>query len=175
MYELVLKKENSNKYKWFFLIVIVLNLLVLLYFFYTKKINSTKVTIITICAISAIILELITKKNIGIISLLVLFCSWLTTPFFFIAIVPLLFWLYLYDVNREKKFIFKNDSIISPDILKQKNSWTEFENIVLKDGLLTLDYKNNKLLQIYITQEGNAQYEKSFNQFCQQQITNCHH
>ena len=44
------------------------------------------------------------------------------------------------------------------------HDWSEFNNIILKDSLLTLDFKNNKLLQLNIT-ENNVD-EISFNTFC---------
>lgn len=44
------------------------------------------------------------------------------------------------------------------------HEWSEFNNIILKDSLLTLDFKNNKLLQLSIT-ENNVD-ETSFNTFC---------
>ena len=42
--------------------------------------------------------------------------------------------------------------------------WSEFNNIILKDNLLTLDFKNNKLLQLSISESTVDEY--SFNTFC---------
>ena len=44
--------------------------------------------------------------------------------------------------------------------------WNEFSNIILKDGLLTLDFKNNKLIQVSIDENKTAVDENSFNDFC---------
>ncbi len=44
------------------------------------------------------------------------------------------------------------------------HEWSEFNNIILKDSLLTLDFKNNKLLQLNI-RENNVD-ENCFNIFC---------
>lgn len=44
--------------------------------------------------------------------------------------------------------------------------WSEFNNIILKDGLLTLDFKDNKLLQLNIEAEQTLTDEGSFNNFC---------
>ncbi len=47
------------------------------------------------------------------------------------------------------------------------HDWDEFENIVLKDNLLSLDYKNNKLLQLEVdTAGGKSLDEKTVNDFC---------
>jgi hypothetical protein len=47
--------------------------------------------------------------------------------------------------------------------------WTVFNNIILKDGLLTLDFKNNKVLQLELDTNTEAN-EKQFNDFCSQKI-----
>ena len=44
--------------------------------------------------------------------------------------------------------------------------WSEFNNIVLKDNLLTLDFKNNKLLQLTIIENDISVDENMFNTFC---------
>lgn len=44
------------------------------------------------------------------------------------------------------------------------HEWGELNNIILKDNLITFDFKNNKLLQLNIT-ENNID-ENSFNTFC---------
>ena len=44
------------------------------------------------------------------------------------------------------------------------HEWSGFNNIILKDNLLTLDFKNNKLLQLNII-ENNVD-ENTFNSFC---------
>lgn len=50
------------------------------------------------------------------------------------------------------------------------HSWSEFNNIVLKDNLLTLDFKNNKLLQLAIIENDTSVDENIFNTFCSELI-----
>ncbi len=47
---------------------------------------------------------------------------------------------------------------------KQYN-WDSFNNVVLKDGLLTLDFKNNKVLQLELDNAASPD-QKHFNNFC---------
>ncbi|MES2850077.1 MAG: hypothetical protein V4685_13545 [Bacteroidota bacterium] len=47
----------------------------------------------------------------------------------------------------------------------KKHSWNSFNNLVLKDNLLTLDFKNNKVLQLEVEEKENFD-EKRFNEFC---------
>ncbi len=43
--------------------------------------------------------------------------------------------------------------------------WQELNNVILKDDLLTLDFKNNKLLQLGVEEKENFDIVK-FNEFC---------
>ncbi|MBN9295955.1 MAG: hypothetical protein J0I41_03040 [Filimonas sp.] len=49
------------------------------------------------------------------------------------------------------------------------HAWTELNNVILKDGLLTVDYKNNKVFQKEI-HETPTNLEKEFNDFCAAQL-----
>ncbi len=53
---------------------------------------------------------------------------------------------------------------------KKLSAWNELSNVVLKDGLLTLDYKNNKLLQTEVSEDFYIK-ESEFNAFCKAQIS----
>ena len=45
-------------------------------------------------------------------------------------------------------------------------AWTEINNLILKDNVLTIDFKNNRLLQL-TTEPGKSEIdESSFNRFC---------
>ena len=47
--------------------------------------------------------------------------------------------------------------------------WKDINNIILKDGMLTIDLKNNRIFQNLI-EEGVSVDEKEFNEFCRQQL-----
>ncbi len=51
---------------------------------------------------------------------------------------------------------------------RKQYSWDDFSNIVLKDDLLTLDFKNNKVLQLEV--ENNAG-DNPFNEYCRKKLT----
>jgi predicted PurR-regulated permease PerM len=44
--------------------------------------------------------------------------------------------------------------------------WEEFNQVFLKDDLLSLDFKNNKLLQLTVSYTSTTVDEKEFNNFC---------
>ena len=76
--------------------------------------------------------------------------------------------------ERQAKFPleigFSEDSIVINTLFRRRYRWTDFNNIVLKDDLLTLDFKNNRLLQREtIDEEGDAE-EDEFNDYCREQL-----
>lgn len=50
-------------------------------------------------------------------------------------------------------------------------NWNELQNVVIKDELLTIDYRNNKIFQAAVnTTSSNIGSEAEFNEFCRLQI-----
>ena len=63
---------------------------------------------------------------------------------------------------------FSDDRIVINTLLKKRYDWQDFNNIILKDGLLTLDFKNNKLLQKQtLDDDEDDADEDEFNAYCQ--------
>ncbi len=46
-----------------------------------------------------------------------------------------------------------SDGMLYPSLPEKKILWTELENVVLKDGLLTIDYKDNTMRQVNIDED----------------------
>ena len=73
-------------------------------------------------------------------------------------------------LEKQAKFpqeiAFDNDEIVFNTFPKKQYSWTDFNNIIIKDGIITIDFKNNKLLQKEIQSGSTAQDEQDFNEFC---------
>ena len=73
--------------------------------------------------------------------------------------------------GRQKKTLVSifTDKILYPSLPQKNISWPELNAIILKDGLLTIDFKNNKLIQQTID-ENSTVNEQDFNEFCRQQL-----
>jgi hypothetical protein len=96
-----------------------------------------------------------------------------------IFIQPYLSWLaFVYvaaavlekQVKFPEEIAFDNDEVIINSFPKKRYTWDAFQNIVLKDGLLTLDYKNNTLFQKQIESSVEKELEDAFNLFCQERL-----
>ena len=66
--------------------------------------------------------------------------------------------------------LINSEGIIYPSFPEKKITWEELQNVVLKDGVLTLDFKNDKLLQADVDIDSTSTTEAVFNQYCQEKI-----
>ncbi len=80
----------------------------------------------------------------------------------------LLFYGYLAKFLKKQPIILiaENGVTIKKLLSNTTFSWAEFSNIVLKDNLLTLDFKNNKLIQVKVDEKQTTIDEYGFNEFC---------
>jgi hypothetical protein len=81
-------------------------------------------------------------------------------------------------LERQVKFpqeIGVDDSGITFNTLPAKEyEWKEINNLLLKEGILTVDYKNNKLFQQEIESEVSTELEREFNKYCQAKLASAH-
>ncbi|MFZ9241091.1 MAG: hypothetical protein ACO22R_08105, partial [Chitinophagaceae bacterium] len=69
---------------------------------------------------------------------------------------------------------FSNQQIVRKGIRTKTYQWAELNNVMIKDDLLTMDFKNNSLFQAYTDDEENEEYEvedEEFNEYCKSQLT----
>jgi hypothetical protein len=94
---------------------------------------------------------------------------WIKWELYPIAALVVFFYLLYYFSTRKFEVFISADHIIYPSFPKRSIRWSELENIILKDGILTIDFKNNKLIQNEI--EGNDRIdEKKINSFCREYL-----
>jgi hypothetical protein len=77
-----------------------------------------------------------------------------------------------YQTKRPLEIGFDYDRIVINTLIRQRHDWSAFNNIVLKDGLLTLDFKNNRLMQKEIADDEDEDDadEEEFNTWCREQL-----
>lgn len=73
-------------------------------------------------------------------------------------------------VKVQPEYAFDEDSIVYNSFPQKKYLWSEVANVLIKDGILTIDLKNNKLIQKEVNDEVSVQDEKDFNEFCMQRL-----
>ena len=87
-----------------------------------------------------------------------------------LAGVLVLFMIYLRRRENGELIIVSISNVILPGLIGQRIiEWHELTNVIKRDDLLTLDFKNNRLLQVQILNADDIS-ENEFNQFCLQQL-----
>lgn len=74
------------------------------------------------------------------------------------------------QVKFQQEIGFSEDKISFNTFPKKALQWSEVNNALIKEGLITIDQKNNKLLQSEIEGYVTADIEKEFNDFCRRCI-----
>ena len=114
----------------------------------------------------------------------------LDTYSFIMAILYVIFWLrhigvfamffllpvflFVFMVQRKKTMVlFSVEGVHLKRIFKTIiYPWGKLDNVILKDNLLTIDFKSNKLMQAEIAEESEQADEKIFNRYCAAQLQN---
>lgn len=178
-FELVLKNERIKAYKTFILFFIALNIIFLIALAITTKDISVRSKVIvalfmtTVSFAAEYFLQKKYKHHSAkgaallyfVLVYLLLHYWWLTLCVMVISV--------LYIISLRRLSVFVNDrEIIYPSFPKKILRWSDLNNIILKDGLLTIDFKNNKLAQAEVIDAHNHSKvnEQEFNDFCKNQL-----
>jgi uncharacterized membrane protein len=97
---------------------------------------------------------------------------WMKMPYFqWLLFVFIILALLEYQAKYAIEIGFSDNEIVFNSMFKKRYDWSQFTNIVLKDGLLTLDFTNNRILQREIEddEEDDAD-EDEFNEYCNRQL-----
>jgi hypothetical protein len=84
-----------------------------------------------------------------------------------VVIAVMLFAIKVLKTKNTATFTLKN-IMIKRSLFKKVYPWPVIDNVVLKDGLLSVDLKNNQLIQLEPISTNPAVTEQQFNQFCRQ-------
>jgi hypothetical protein len=96
------------------------------------------------------------------------------------SIIPnIIGWLFILAGFFEKKMIqnkeigFSHKEIMINGFFKKRINWEELNQVIIKDDIITIDFKNNKLIQSETDDEEDDDYEvgdDEFNTFCRNRI-----
>lgn len=105
-------------------------------------------------------------------ALLIAALVWMKMPYFqWLSFLFIILALLEYQAKYSVEIGFSDKEIVLNTFFKKKYSWAHFSNIVLKDGIITLDFANNKVWQREIDEdEEDDASEEEFNHFCQSQL-----
>lgn len=89
--------------------------------------------------------------------------QWLLFVFAALAILE-------YQAKKPPEIGFSADRIVFSGLFRKTRSWSEIQYIVLKDGLLTIGFNNNRLFQKELESGDDEASEQEFNEWCAKQL-----
>ena len=104
-------------------------------------------------------------------ALLVAALVWMKMPYFqWLLIVFAILAILEHQAKLAPEIGFSADTIVFNRLMRKKYTWKEIDNVVLKDGVLTIDFKNNRLFQRDIDTGDNEASEMEFNLWSQERL-----
>ena len=129
---------------------------------------------IAILAIIARNIYLIRKKQEAVNynnALFIAAIGWVTMPYLFWLFIPFaLMGLFEKQAKRPLEIGFSDSAIVVNSLFRRRYNWNDLNNVVLKDDMLTLDFKNNRLLQRETIDEEADAGEDEFNEYCRHRL-----
>jgi hypothetical protein len=173
-FELVLKNEKETSYKRISISLLVLNLVGLLFITYLKDFKSWGPFIMAAIAIFSSFMFFYFKNKSERSPLtgafFVLSLAWILAGYWMVGLLNFLF-IILHIAALQKPIVSVSErQVIYPSFPRKKIDWQELSNLIIKDGLLTIDFKNNRIIQQQIADISSTIDEKEFNDFCRQQL-----
>lgn len=106
------------------------------------------------------------------IGLLLAAITWASMPYArWMGLLMLILFLLEATAKKPVEIGFGIEEIVINEWIPRRFQWSELEQVVLKDNLLTLDFRNNRLFQKEVLEEEDAEAgEDEFNEFCAAQL-----
>jgi hypothetical protein len=74
------------------------------------------------------------------------------------------------QVKFPQEVAFDDTGIVLNTLPKRNYAWSAVKNVIWKDGILTIDLQNNKLIQRETATEAFGNDEPEFNEYCRSQL-----
>lgn len=180
----VIPNEKKSSYKLSIFFIAIINMIGFLYFIVNNDFGNLSYVFAFLGFISILpplCVYFIFMKNqdthLAQIVIGILFASicWIFEGLTLVGFLNMLFAFMGLKTIRKLEIVFNEIGVVYPSFPKKIFQWTEVEQVVLKDGMLTIDLKNNKLIQFVISNKENNLDEAQFNERCKQlqnQISN---
>jgi len=171
-YEIVLLNKKTKIYSTISWLIIALNFIAFIYIGISGSARSilypfAGAVILLVVFILQVLYNKIKIKNHFKSVFGFIIVTWLFMGFYWPAVINALLLIFYTISTRRLAVAISEEGIIYPSFPKKIVGWNDLNNLVLKDGLLTIDFKNNKLAQAEINvDDANALNEQEFNDFC---------
>ena len=164
--------ERLKTYKKVAFIILTLNFLGFGYVFLRTTGNESFIAVVSL-VINAVpwLYFLLNKKLIKSPIIEFVFISssliWVYFGNIWMGIMLLLFAVMSFFTNKKTVVTINDEGVIYPSFPVKKYLWSQITHVMCKDDILTIDLKDNKLLQLNIDKNFAAKFDAhEFNKFC---------
>jgi hypothetical protein len=168
------KGRSLGKISWIIIIFHIIVFLCFAFFSTNRVVKGTSIAAVSALAVLSLLgyffLKHAAEWTRHVLFLLILL-AWLNLRQYWLALIPVIFDLLDTLIPKKPVVTFSEKQIVYPSFPSKKISWNQLSNALLKDGLLTLDFKNNRISQEDVDQTETTINEEEFNEFCRQQLT----
>ena len=171
-FDISLKNSKIKSYRVIALLIVIVNLAFFIFFLITGFHFFESASAVFLILLYCLYRFYLSKKfKIGFylddLSFFILAGCWVATQNYFAAFLSAIMGI-LYHLSLQKlQFIFADDFVKKVNFPPKEFLWSKFTNVMLRDNILTLDFRNNKLLQLEI-EDGKKIDERMFNKFAKE-------
>lgn len=169
------KLRSYHRFSWF---IVFLNMAAQLYIVSTPAYKDSVYFITGVAVFIAALTLAVWRDYLGArektpfvigIQCAALAVAWIVWKIYWAAAILVLFYLLYRVAIRRFEVSFSDKHISYPSFPRKEIPWNELNNVIMKDGILTIDFKNNKIIQAET--ESNTVNEKEFNEFCKRHLS----
>ena len=168
-YQIILKNKKIKSYRLLGFIILLLNTAFLLYFLWSPLKRSAAFLSLAILAVYFLLQWNYIRKGrqsffFNEFIFFILGICWINLENYYAVAINFVIGVLFYMAVQKLSIFISSKGVTINFFPKKEYDWDVFSNVVLKDGLLTLDFKNNKLFQGEIEDEKTIN-EREFNSF----------
>jgi len=174
-FDIILKNDKIKSYRTIAQIILLLNLVVFIFMLFYDEYRYEAASAILLIGIYIFMrLYFIKKYNQGNyldqVLLFVLAGCWLGLQNYVMVAAMVILGIFYHLALQKLQFVFTPEKVFKLNFPGKEFEWNVFNNVILKDNVLTLDFKNNKLIQAEIEKSQNIN-EQQFNSFAKSKLT----
>jgi hypothetical protein len=174
-FDIILKNDKIKSYRTIAQIILLLNLVVFIFMLFYDEYRYEAASAILLIGIYIFMrLYFIKKYNQGNyldqVLLFVLAGCWFGLQNYIMVAALVILGIFYHLALQKLQFVFTPEKVFKLNFPGKEFEWNVFNNVILKDDILTLDFKNNKLIQAEIEKSQNIN-EQQFNSFAQSKLT----
>lgn len=171
-FELVIRNEKIKTYRLICLLIVILNsLLFTALLFDPGARNNGLIAIVFIGAYTLFRYYKSKRSKVAFFFdewiLFMVMMLWVVENNYVFAVSDMILFLLFSAAIDKTVYAFDQERIKQKNFPWKKYTWDQLSNVILKDNMLTMDFKNNRLVQMRTENEIN---ESDFNEYATEQI-----